>query len=68
MPDPDDPDTYVNTLDSTYTVNTERHAEFYGGCEEVGDTTHEGSGNLDDFATFTTFDADARSCGSTTRS
>jgi hypothetical protein len=56
MPDPEDPDTYVNTPDSTYTVSSERHAEFYGGCEEVGDTTQQGSGNLDEFATFTAFD------------
>lgn len=57
-PDPDDPETYVNSPTSTYTVNAERHAEFYGGCEEIGDTTHEGAGNLGEFATFTTFDGD----------
>jgi PKD repeat protein len=51
VPDPDDPETYVNDPSSTYTVSEVTHSEFYRhhpeGCgDETADITEEGSGAL----------------------
>ena len=51
IPDPDDPETYINDPTSTYTVRQDTHSEFYrhspNGCgDETADVVEEGSGQL----------------------